>query len=492
MIQPPIVGRSLNSLQLTLLFSVALPLILLSALATRVILSELNASREQSLKGDLALVARAIHGPVSEALHRDSRDSLEASLESVFSLGRVYGASVYDEKGRRIAAAGATERDMTDSRITRRLSSSGETQEDYREIDGEEVFSHFLPLFDTHGQASGFIQLSRRETDFQAALQQLTWAVWAGWVALALAIITIVLVGHYRSVGRHLRTLVEGLPRIAGGDFEQRFVVQGPREVRELTDGLNSMLARLGERERELAAQRREEQVLQRRLAEAERLAAVGRLARGFAHELGAPLSVIEGRARRIGRHSPEAEPDLQALRLQVQRVEALVQDLLAYSGGGPRGRVDRFPARALAEAALETLRRESGDGTPCLTLAAGAGSDALLRADERRLELALLNILRNARQAASSAVTLTVHGEGDEMVFEVGDDGPGLAAAPEVLLQPFWSSKPSGEGSGLGLAISAAIVEEYGGSLSLRDGDRGAVVTLSLPLDGAQVEAGQ
>ncbi|KGE02753.1 hypothetical protein [Pseudohaliea rubra] len=181
MTQYAIPGRSLNSLQLTLIFSVALPLILLSALATRVILSELNASREQSLKGDLALVARAIHGPVNEALHRGSRASLEASLDSVFSLGRVYGASVYDREGRRIAAAGATERDMADSRITRRLSSSGETQEDYREIDGEEVFSHFLPLFDAHGQASGFIQLSRRETDFQAALQQLTWAVWAGW-----------------------------------------------------------------------------------------------------------------------------------------------------------------------------------------------------------------------------------------------------------------------------------------------------------------------
>jgi methyl-accepting chemotaxis protein len=298
-------ARTLNSLQLTLLISVALPLVLLSALATRFGLAELNASREQSLKGDLALVARAIYGPVSEALRQDSRVGLEASLDSVFSLGRVYGASVYDDEGRRIAAAGATERDMTDSRITRRLSRSGEMQEDYREIDGEDVFSHFLPLFDEHGQANGFIQLSRRETDFQIALRQLTWAVWAGWVGVAFAIIAVVLVGHYRSVGRHLRTLVAGLPRIAGGDFERRFLVQGPQEVRELSRGLNSMLTRLAEREQELALQRREEQSLQRRLADAERLATVGRLARGFAHELGAPLSVIEGRARRIARRAP-------------------------------------------------------------------------------------------------------------------------------------------------------------------------------------------
>ncbi|WP_144244356.1 sensor histidine kinase [Pseudohaliea rubra] len=194
---------------------------------------------------------------------------------------------------------------------------------------------------------------------------------------------------------------------------------------------------------------------------------------------------MIEGRARRIARRSPDAEPDLQALRLQVQRVEALVQDLLDYTGGAPRGRVDRFPARVLAETALQTLRQEAGDGAPRLTLAAGTGSDALLRADERRLELALLNILRNARQAAAGVVTLAVHGDGDGIVFEVRDDGPGLTAAPEVLLQPFWSSKPSGEGSGLGLAISAAIVEEHGGSLSLRNGDKGAIVTLRMPCDG-------
>lgn len=477
-------ARTLNSLQLTLLISVALPLVLLSALATRFGLAELNASREQSLKGDLALVARAIYGPVSEALRQDSRVGLEASLDSVFSLGRVYGASVYDDEGRRIAAAGATERDMTDSRITRRLSRSGEMQEDYREIDGEDVFSHFLPLFDEHGQANGFIQLSRRETDFQIALRQLTWAVWAGWVGVAFAIIAVVLVGHYRSVGRHLRTLVAGLPRIAGGDFERRFLVQGPQEVRELSRGLNSMLTRLAEREQELALQRREEQSLQRRLADAERLATVGRLARGFAHELGAPLSVIEGRARRIARRAPEVETDLQALRLQVQRVEALVQDLLDYTGGGPRGTLDRFPVRTLAEAALATVRGEAGDSSLDFSLTLETGADALLRADERRMELALLNILRNARQAAASAVELAVHSDDDFVFLEVRDDGPGLADAPEVLLQPFWSSKPSGEGSGLGLAISAAIVEEHGGKLSLRNGSVGAIVTLSLPRD--------
>lgn len=484
-------ARTLNSLQLTLLFSVALPLVLLSALTTRLVLVELNASREASLKGDLALIARAIGGSVSEALRQDSRAGLKASLDSVFSLGRVYGVSVYDDEGRRIAAAGATERDMTDSRITRRLSRSGKMQEDYREIDGEEVFSHFSPLFDDHGQAMGFIQLSRRETDFQAALQQLTWAVWAGWVGLALAIITIVLVGHYRSVGRHLGTLVAGLPRIADGDFEQRFAVQGPREVYALSRGLNSMLARLGERERELEQQREEEQSLQRRLADAERLATVGRLARGFAHELGAPLSVIEGRARRIARRAPEAETDLQALRLQVQRVEGLVQDLLDYTGGTPNSHGERFPARTLAENALATVRREGGDAGLCFSLAPGPGADAELRADERRLELALLNILRNARQAAAHSVELAVQCEGAEVQLEVRDDGPGLAEAPEVLLQPFWTSKPSGEGSGLGLAISAAIVEEHGGSLSLRNGSGGAIVTLRLPLAPAPTGAG-
>jgi signal transduction histidine kinase len=177
-------------------------------------------------------------------------------------------------------------------------------------------------------------------------------------------------------------------------------------------------------------------------------------------------------------------ETDLQALRLQLQRVEALVQDLLDYTGGGPRGALDRFPVRTLAEAALATVRGEAGDSSLDFSLTLETGADALLRADERRMELALLNILRNARQAAASAVELAVHSDDDFVFLEVRDDGPCLADAPEVLLQPFWSSKPSGEGSGLGLAISAAIVEEHGGKLSLRNGSVGAIVTLSLPRD--------
>ena len=483
MIQPLIAGRSLNSLQLTLLLSVALPLVLLSALATRFIFAELNVSREEALKGDLALIARAIHGPVSDALNRDSSQGLEAILDSVFSLGRIYGASVYDSEGRPIAAAGAAESDMSGSRITRRLFTSSETQEDYREIDGEDVFSHFLPLFNEHGNVNGFIQLNRRESDFQAALKQLTWVVWAGWIAVALSITAVVLMGHYRSVGRHLRTLVGGLPKIASGDFATRFAVQGPSEVRDVTRSLNSMLQSLEQRERELAAQRREEQSLQHRLSNAERLATVGRLTRGFAHELGAPLSVIKGRARRIARDSPESHPNLESLQLQVQRVERLVQDLLDYSGGSNPDAFTCSQPLVVAEEALTTLQQEHDDGDPDFHLIVDPAANVQILADKRRLELALLNILRNARQAAYSRIELVVTVDQAQLVFEVRDDGPGLAELPAVLMQPFWSSKPSGEGSGLGLPISAAIVQEHGGSMALKNDEKGAVVILRLPI---------
>lgn len=128
------------------------------------------------------------------------------------------------------------------------------------------------------------------------------------------------------------------------------------------------------------------------------------------------------------------------------------------------------------------TLRREETPASPRLSLLADDSADVQVHGDERRLELALLNVLRNALHAATSRVELRVYGEGNTVVFEVRDDGPGLSAPPEVVLQPFWSSKPSGEGSGLGLAISAAILEEHDGSVSLEDGEDGAIAQLRLP----------
>src|SRR5699024_9095104 len=144
------------------------------------------------------------------------------ALGSVFVLGEVYGASVFDVAGNRVASAGVTETDLSDTTIPARIRTTGEGQEAFSQIAGRNLFSHFLPLFDTGGQVQGLIQITRRASDFGRVLQQLTVIAWAVWGLFSLAILAAVLLGHYGGVGRYVDNLLAHMRRVADGDLAHR------------------------------------------------------------------------------------------------------------------------------------------------------------------------------------------------------------------------------------------------------------------------------
>src|SRR5690606_35554203 len=148
----------LNGLQRTLLLFVILPIVLLSALGIRFGLGQASEFQEQRLKNDLELIGRAISIPVGSALNKGDMQAVELALGSVFVLGEVYGASVFDVAGNRIPSASITETDLTRTTIPDRIRTTGEGQEAFRRVAGRSLFSHFLPLFDNVGQIQGLIQ----------------------------------------------------------------------------------------------------------------------------------------------------------------------------------------------------------------------------------------------------------------------------------------------------------------------------------------------
>lgn len=472
----------LSNLQQALLGCVALPLIIGSGLLIRVAFEQANTFQEALLKNDLELISRAIRSPVTEALLAGEQDRLESSLASVFSIGRVYGASVFDEQGRRIAAAGVTEQDLTGSRITRELAHSGQVQEAYGQVAGRPVYSHFTPLFDKTGKSRGFIQITRRGTDFTRSLETLTWLAWGIWAMLAAVIIATVLVGHYRGIGRHLNQLLQGMRDVAEGQLSRRFSVRGPKEVGMLANGLNQMLDGLQQRERELEDRSAAEQQLQLRLRDNESLATVGRITRGFAHELGAPLSVIDGRARRLGRQLGEHDRDLKAIRQQVHQLTRTVHDLLHYSRPAADIREQVDPLQ-LVRTCVAIVAEEQGGEPPLVSLGTLTAGPHPMDGDSRRLQLALLNVIRNAVQAGSALVEVSVNPRDGGTAIQVRDDGPGFPADRSMLIEPFHTTRASGEGTGLGLAITASIVKEHGGDLHLENASHGGgLVTLWFP----------
>jgi signal transduction histidine kinase len=108
------------------------------------------------------------------------------------------------------------------------------------------------------------------------------------------------------------------------------------------------------------------------------------------------------------------------------------------------------------------------------------------IHADPQRLELALINVLRNAVQAAKNAVHIGWQSEHNNLVIRIEDDGPGLddPQQSDKLLSPFYTTKSQGEGTGLGLTIAAHIIRDHQGKLTLANREEGGCqVTITLPL---------
>ncbi|HDZ55857.1 MAG TPA: HAMP domain-containing protein [Pseudomonas xinjiangensis] len=475
-----------SGLQHTLLLFVVLPLMFLTALGIRIGLEQANQFQEQRLKNDLELIGRAISIPVGGALAQGDQQAIELALGSVFVLGEVYGASVFDVNGVRIASAGITESDLSGTTIPNRIVATGEGQEAYSRVAGRELFSHFLPLFDNAGQIQGLIQITRLASDFNQALTRFTVIAWVVWGILSLTILAAVLLGHYGGVGRYVDKLLEHMQRVAQGDHLHRVELQGPQEMVALGVGLNSMLDSIEEANREVDAHRVAETTLLKKLKDNEKMAAIGSMARGIAHELGAPLSVIDGRARRLERSSnleSQQQRQLLEIRTQVARLTRTVKQLLDYCRpAAPQLR--SLDPGLLLKNAMEAIRPEIETAGKHLTADIPLHLPRI-NGDAGRLDLALLNIIRNALQAARSQVRIAVQRHQSWLIFTVADDGPGLPEQPiEKLLEPFFSTKSPGEGTGLGLAIVQTVVEEHGGTLALNNLDAGGCeVSIALPL---------
>ncbi|MFA5678478.1 MAG: HAMP domain-containing sensor histidine kinase [Pseudomonas sp.] len=477
----------ISGLQRSLLLFVVLPIVLLTALGIRFGLGQASQFQEKRLKNDLELIGRAISLPVGNALDKGDMHAVELALGSVFVLGEVYGASVFDATGNRIASAGITESDLTGTTIPDRIRSTGEGQEAFSRIGGRSLFSHFLPLFDTAGQIQGLIQITRRASDFGHALQQLTIIAWLVWGLFSLVILAGVLLGHYGGVGRHVDKLLQHMQRVAEGDLSHRAALDGPTEVANLAQGLNRMLDSIEQANRELDAHRAAETHLLAQLKDNEKMVAIGSMARGIAHELGAPLSVIDGRARRLQRAGNLDEQqlhNLDGIRSQVGRLTRTVNQLLDYCRPAATHPRELTPA-VLIETVIEAIRPELEAAERSLNCDI-ANDVPSFCGDAGRLELALLNLLRNALQASVKQIGISATTDHHHLLIRITDDGPGL---PEhelsILLEPFFTTKSPGEGTGLGLAIVQAVAEEHRGQLTLLDRPEGGCeARLLLPLN--------
>ncbi|MGM0454110.1 MAG: HAMP domain-containing sensor histidine kinase [Thermodesulfobacteriota bacterium] len=483
------------SLRSVLIINVIVPLLLAMAAATYFGLQALEQIVEDRLQEDVQLVARAIRLPVSYSLEKERFGSIAQTLQSVFRIGRVYGAYVYDTRGRRLAAVGAVEPEQKQDDV-KAVVERGRRQGQYEKIQGRRVYSYFMPLFDTSGKSSGLLQITRRKSDIEDYIHGLR-----SWVLVILAgtgifISGFVLFGFHSAAGRYFRKLTKSMARVQAGERAHRAGQRGPKEIASLAKALNGMLDSVDRSEKEIAERREAQRELENKLRQSEKMAAIGQLAAGVAHELGAPLSLVDGKAQRCLR-APDIDSSqkssLQDIRKQVRRMNDIVRQLLDFGKGAMREkrwtRVDH-----IAGSAVLTVSKEVGGSVEIFK--EGPVPGPFIFIDPLRFEQALTNLLRNAAETGKTTrIRLTWEPGGNgEMVFRVEDNGPGIADADKPrIFEPFFTTRNNTGNSGMGLSVVHGIVREHGGVIEIIDSELGgAGFRIDLPPQTEQQHKGQ
>lgn len=225
---------------------------------------------------------------------------------------------------------------------------------------------------------------------------------------------------------------------------------------------------------------------LEQELAHTNRLAAIGELAAGVAHEIGNPITAIDSLAQLL---PPQAAEQAQLIRSQTQRINQIISGLLKFSTKSDSSTTRQpFSTHTLINDSLRLFKLDPEHDNAHLDV--DLGSDLQLVGDPVGLSQVLINLLRNAAQAQQPGVALSIQVRADNDAarwqLTVTDNGRGIAPALQArIFEPFVSTRTDEGGTGLGLALCYGIASSHHGTITVASpvaNHRGTTMTLTLP----------
>ena len=284
-------------------------------------------------------------------------------------------------------------------------------------------------------------------------------------------------------VVRPLAQLRRATALMTAGDWEPRIPEEGSKEFADLASAFNQMTVSL--------AQQREQ------IIRSEKLASVGQLAAGVAHEIGNPLAAILGyvdilRADAAGKGelpTADRQDALDRVKAETQRINRIIRELLEYSRPSHEDPVATDLLRLVQSAQALLAPQSRFREVRVVTTPPGETWPPVLVVPSRLVQV-LVNLMMNAADAMAGKGTIVVSCEAEDrrVLLSVADEGPGIdKALRRKIFDPFFTTKPVGQGTGLGLSVSRSIVESFGGTLELALTAEGQGAKFVLSLRGVE-----
>ncbi len=282
--------------------------------------------------------------------------------------------------------------------------------------------------------------------------------------------------------------LTRGMEKVAGGDLDYHLDINTKDEIGELAHAFNAMTSDLKKAKNELVewgntlekkVQEKTEAIhrAQAQLIHSEKLASLGRMAAGVAHEINSPLTGIVTFGHLLLKKFPagtEEYEDIQVIIEQANRCSTIIKGLLGFARASA---AEKAPTNIndVINHSLNIVRNKA-DFFNIKLLTNFDEHLAMVRADSSQLQQVFLNMIMNAADAVEGKGTITIttknirDNDSDFVEVEFRDTGPGIDDENLAkIFEPFFTTKPVGKGTGLGLAVSHGIIQEHGGTVFVK-----------------------
>ncbi|HEY2745583.1 MAG TPA: ATP-binding protein [Polyangia bacterium] len=383
---------------------------------------------------------------------------------------------------------------------------------DHIEVAGKAIYALMEPVRDDQDRVVAAIELARNEDDMaRAMLESRRTVIWA-LVALSALLAALIWLSTRASISNPLKRLVEAIDDVTHGDLGRVILRERDDEVGDLADRFNDMTGSLREAREEILHGVDAKLALEARLRHSEKLATIGQLAAGIAHEVGTPLNVIGGRARQLEKKAvdpAEVAKNAGIIATQTQRITKIIQQLLDFARR-PASTRTIVDLHSVAKDCLDFLEHQLNtsrvdaklrpftidstrtDGSAVALL---PPESPVVQGDADQLQQVCLNLCVNAIQAMPSGGALELATRalirrrpgldaadpGRYVVLEVSDTGVGIPIADrERIFEPFYTTKQGDVekgGTGLGLAVSVGIVKDHDGWIEIDSRPEGGTV---------------
>ncbi|MCD6425001.1 MAG: cache domain-containing protein [Anaerolineales bacterium] len=341
----------------------------------------------------------------------------------------------------------------------------------------EDYITRYEPLLDHQDQTVGILYVGSRQKvflDFLSTFRNRTFLVAVITILMTFLITTPVSRKITRPL-QELRTLSQISQLVAEGDLQARAPSCGGGAVGLLADSFNDMLDRLQE--------------TQEKLVESEKLASLGQLAAGVAHELNNPLATVLLFAEvllRDNKFNDLHQTDLRTIVRETERCKTIVSSLLDFAR---QHQVDaaEINLNHLTRRVIELEKNQHRYDRVEIELNLDPQLPRI-QADEAQIQAVISNLMTNAADAmpeGGKLIIRTRRAKDDQIIFEVEDEGEGITTENQArLFTPFFTTKPLGKGVGLGLSIVYGIIKMHRGQISVQSKlSEGTTFTVQLPV---------